>query len=340
MTADDIADVQAVEVAAGERFRSIDEPRIAACADHPAMPAGTLGEFVDAGSAWVATEGGEVVGFLVARVVDGCAHIEEVAVAPEHGGRGHATALLDAAAEWARSSGRPAVTLTTFRDVPWNRPIYERRGFRVLAEGELSDELRALQAEEDREYGLPVELRVVMRHDLQPAAPRPHIRSATRNDLPAMTRLFNALIPTTTVAWRDDEATAEEMSTWFDEQHAAGNPVLVAEADGGDVVGYTTWSTFRGGPRFPGYRHTVELTIHVDERHHARGIGRALIDALVDDALRRGDIHVLVAGIDAENTASIAFHERLGFTEVARMPEVGRKFDRWLDLVLMQRTLT
>jgi phosphinothricin acetyltransferase len=164
-----------------------------------------------------------------------------------------------------------------------------------------------------------------------------HVREATAGDLPAIRRLYNALIPTTTVAWRDEPASEAEMRTWFAGQHEAGHPVLVGELDG-EVVGYTAWTTFRGGTRFLGYRATVELTIHVDGDHHGRGVGRRLLAELIDLAGTRG-IHVLVAGIDADNTASIALHEAMGFTEVARMPEVGRKFDRWLDLVLMQRIL-
>lgn len=161
------------------------------------------------------------------------------------------------------------------------------------------------------------------------------IRDATIADIPAITDLFNALIPTTTVIWRDHLALPDEMADWFAGQRHAGHPVLVAELDGA-VVGYTSWKEFRGGPRFPGYAHTVEHTVHVDGSHHGRGIGRALLTALVDLAVQRG-IHVMVAGIDADNRPSVAFHERLGFREVARMPETGRKFDRWLDLVLMQR---
>ena len=80
----------------------------------------------------------------------------------------------------------------------------------------------------------------------------------------------------------------------------------------------------------------MEDTIHVDGAHHRRGVGRALLGALIDEAPRR-DVHVIVAGLDSANLASIELHRSMRFTEVARMPEVGRKFDRWLDLVLMQR---
>jgi phosphinothricin acetyltransferase len=164
------------------------------------------------------------------------------------------------------------------------------------------------------------------------------IRDATEADLPAIRHLFNVLIPTTTVAWRDHLADEEEMADWFRDQHEQAFPVLVAELDG-DVVGYTCWGRFRGGPRFPGYRFTVELTVHVDEAHQGRGVGTGLLERLVEEARRR-DVHVLVAGIDADNVGSLALHRRLGFEEVARMPEVGRKHGRWLDLVLVQRIIS
>ena len=107
---------------------------------------------------------------------------------------------------------------------------------------------------------------------------------------------------------------------------------------GGDVVGFAAYGSFRGSGKWPGYRHTVEHTIHVQEDLRGHGIGGRLLDALIARA-RNADVHVMVAAIDGDNTDSIAFHERLGFRVVARMPEVGQKFDRWLDLVLMQRIL-
>ncbi len=162
------------------------------------------------------------------------------------------------------------------------------------------------------------------------------IRDATDDDLPAILELYNALIATTTVAWRDDPSTLEEQAQGLAARAAAGYPTLVAEEDGA-VVGYTCCTSFRGD-RFPGYRHTAELTVHVRGDCHGSGIGSALIEALIERA-RTIDLHILVAAVDADNDASIRFHEALGFTVVARMPEVGRKFDRWLTLVLLQRAL-
>ena len=165
MGPDDIERVQAVEVDAGARFREVPEPRIAACADHPPFPSDELRAFAEAGRAWVFEVDGVVVGFVLAEEVDGCGHIEELAVARSHGGRGIATALIDGVAQWTIAQGLAALTLTTFRDVAWNRPLYERRGFRVLADDEVTEGLRTKVAEEE-DYGLPPELRVVMRRDL------------------------------------------------------------------------------------------------------------------------------------------------------------------------------
>ena len=163
------------------------------------------------------------------------------------------------------------------------------------------------------------------------------IRDATVDDMPAVTRLYNALIRTTTVAWTEEEQALDERLAWFARQQELGHPVLVAESDG-DVVGFTAYGSFRGSGKWPGYRYTVEHTIHVDGHHWGKGIGRQLLEALVDRA-RADGIHVMVGAIDGDNAESIRFHERLGFVEVARMPEVGRKFDRWLDLVFVQRVL-
>ena len=164
-----------------------------------------------------------------------------------------------------------------------------------------------------------------------------NVRDAVDDDMPALRDLYNALIPTTTVAWTESPQTLRERRAWFRRQQRAGYPVLVAEADG-RVTGFAAYGSFRGSGKWPGYRHTVEHTIHVHEDSWGRGIGRSLLAALIERA-RADGVHVMVAAVDGANTESIAFHERLGFVTVARMPEVGRKFDRWLDLVLMQRIL-
>ena len=161
------------------------------------------------------------------------------------------------------------------------------------------------------------------------------IRDAEPGDVPAMTAIYNALIETTTIEWTDDIHTDDERLAWQQRQQAAGLPVLVA-IDDGVVAGWASYGPFRDNERWPGYRFTAEQSIHVDEAWWGRGVGRALIEALLARAAAAG-IHVMVAGIDGDNTDSIRFHERLGFEQVGRLREIGRKHDHWLDLVLLQR---
>jgi phosphinothricin acetyltransferase len=165
------------------------------------------------------------------------------------------------------------------------------------------------------------------------------IRDATEADLAATLAIYNELIPTTTIAWTEHPMTLEARREWFAEQQRRAFPVLVVETGGTDapeVVGVAAYGDFRDTAHWEGYRFTVELSIHVRGDHHGGGIGRVLMEALVDRA-RAAGVHVMVAAVDGDNEGSIRFHERLGFVEVARMPEVGAKFGRRLDLVLLQR---
>jgi phosphinothricin acetyltransferase len=162
------------------------------------------------------------------------------------------------------------------------------------------------------------------------------VRDARVDDMVVVCDLYNAVIGTT-VAWSETPESPDERMTWFEEQQHNGYPVLVADA-GGEVVGFTSYGSFRGAGRWPGYRHTVEHTIHVDRDHWGAGIGRRMLAELIERASAVG-MHAMIGAIDADNVASLRFHERLGFHEVARMPEVGFLFGHWLDLVLVQRIL-
>lgn len=159
------------------------------------------------------------------------------------------------------------------------------------------------------------------------------IRSATVADAPAIALLLNAFLATTTIEWSETPQTPESILGWLDEHEV----VLVAEK-GAEVVGVAAFGWFRDVVKRPGYRFTVENTIHVREDHWRSGVGERLMQALLDAARSSGK-HTMVAAMDSSNEASISFHQRLGFVEVARLPEVGAKFGRWLDLVLMQYRL-
>jgi phosphinothricin acetyltransferase len=110
--------------------------------------------------------------------------------------------------------------------------------------------------------------------------------------------------------------------------------VLIARDDSG-VVGFSTFGDFRS---WPGYRHTVEHTVHVRADCRGQGVGSALVRALLPRAAAL-DKHVMIGAVDAANAGSIRMHERLGFVRAATLSEVGRKFDRWLDLVFVQITI-
>lgn len=160
------------------------------------------------------------------------------------------------------------------------------------------------------------------------------IRPATEADLPAITDIYNTVIATSTAIYMDDPVTLDDRRAWFAARQAAQYPVLVAD-DGDGVAGFATFGDFRA---FPGYRHTVEHSVHIRADARGRGLGTALVSALFEPARALGK-HVMIAGVDAANEGSIRMHERLGFERGAVLREVGRKFGRWLDLAFMQKFL-
>jgi len=156
---DELPLLQAIGVAAGRRFAEVGLDDVA---DDPPLALTDLEAWRKAGRAWVTTDrDGHPVGFVVVDLIDGGAHVEEISVLPELGGKGHGMALMRHVEGWARRKGLATVTLTTFRDVPWNRPWYERRGYRVLGEDEWTPGLVARRAEEAA-HGLDPDQRVVM----------------------------------------------------------------------------------------------------------------------------------------------------------------------------------
>lgn len=160
------------------------------------------------------------------------------------------------------------------------------------------------------------------------------VRDATLEDAGDILAIYNFAAINTTAVWTDGPADLTSRRDWMTARQQAGYPVLVA-MKGRDVVGFASFGDFRP---FPGYRHTVENSVYVDDRHHRAGIGRSLVGALIERATALNK-HAMIAGIEAANVGSIGLHASLGFAEVGRMPEVGCKFGRWLDLVFMQKKL-
>ena len=160
------------------------------------------------------------------------------------------------------------------------------------------------------------------------------IRDATEADLPRILEITNEAIANTKAVWSIKPATLEARRTWLLERQGRGFPVLVAD-QGGVVLGFASYGDYRP---WDGYLHTVEHSIYVHPYAQGRGLGRALLAALVERAEMHGK-HVMVGGIEASNAASIALHRRMGFAEAGQLREVGRKFGRWLDLLFMQKML-
>lgn len=156
--------LQQVERLSGEQFRQIGMPQIA---DDDPRPADEIARLIADGRCWVAVNSdNEIVGYILAGKLDRCAHIAQVSVVPDHQGRGVGRQLIAAVERWALENGLAAMTLTTFTDVPWNRPLYEHLGFRVMDEQEIGIGLRLLR-EAEADDGLDPDIRVCMRLDLQ-----------------------------------------------------------------------------------------------------------------------------------------------------------------------------
>ncbi|MGO1379168.1 MULTISPECIES: GNAT family N-acetyltransferase [unclassified Corynebacterium] len=157
------------------------------------------------------------------------------------------------------------------------------------------------------------------------------IRPAVESDIPTITAIYNDAVRTTVAVWNDEVVDEDNRLAWLRSYQQPGTRAIVAEQDG-EVLGYATYGEFR---HYDGFRHTVENSIYVDGTRRAGGVGTALLQALVADAREAGK-HVMVAAIEGGNTASLKLHAKIGFQECGTVRQVGTKFDRWLDMTLMQ----
>src|SRR5450755_908487 len=161
------------------------------------------------------------------------------------------------------------------------------------------------------------------------------IREAVEKDFDEITAIYNEVLANSTAIYNDHPTTSEERLAWWRSRQEQGYPMLVA-AVGNSVAGFGTFGDFRP---WPGYRFTVEGTIHIHSSSRGQGVGTELLKALIAraEALQK---HTMIAGVDAENVASLRFLERFGFERVAYLREVGYKFGRFLDLVFLQYWIT
>src|SRR3984957_5508038 len=157
------------------------------------------------------------------------------------------------------------------------------------------------------------------------------IDNASRQDLPEILAIYNEVIRNSTAIYTEIELTHERGAAWYDAKIAGGFPLVVAR-DASGITGFGSFGEFRA---WPGYRHSVEHSVHIRADCRGQGIGRALVTDLLTRAAGMGK-HVMIAGIDADNAVSIGLHRSLGFTDVGHFHEVAFKFGRWLDLVFMQ----
>jgi len=160
-----------------------------------------------------------------------------------------------------------------------------------------------------------------------------HVRSATVEDAPAILEIYNHEVLTSTVTFDLVPRTLAEQESWITDRSGA-HVVLVVE-DGDEVVGFGALSQYR---ERAGYATTVEDSVYVHEDHRGKGVGRILLAELVERATAHG-FHALMAKVVGDHQSSINLHAAAGFEVVGHEREVGRKFGRWLDVVLLERLL-
>ena len=161
------------------------------------------------------------------------------------------------------------------------------------------------------------------------------LRPASEADLPGILAIYNDAVLNSTAIWNDALADLANRRAWLADRKAKSYPVIVALGEDDAVLGYASFGDFRP---FDGFRISVEHSVYVAEAARGKGLGRALLEALFEPARALGK-RVMIGGITAGNEASLALHARLGFVETGRMPGIGTKFGRRLDLVFVQKEL-
>ena len=162
------------------------------------------------------------------------------------------------------------------------------------------------------------------------------IRDSELADIPAITAIYAHSVMTSLATFDEQPPSVEEMTQRRADIVDVGLPFMVATDTRGRILGYACAAAFR---RRTGYRFTLEDSIYIDHTATHRGIGTALLTALIERCAAAGYRQMVAVIAETERTASIGLHEKLGFTHVGVMPAIGFKFRRWIDVVFMQRAL-
>ncbi len=158
-----------------------------------------------------------------------------------------------------------------------------------------------------------------------------NIKRAEKSDILGILEILNYEITHSTALYEYEPRSLAQQLDWFMDKQENNFPVIVVVKEG-KVLGFGSFGAFR--PR-PAYRFTVEHSVYVHHEFHGQGIGKRLLKQLIALAKEDG-YHSMIAVIDSLNAGSIQFHTTFGFVEIGQLREVGYKFDRWLDLTLMQ----
>jgi phosphinothricin acetyltransferase len=147
--------------------------------------------------------------------------------------------------------------------------------------------------------------------------------------------IFNDAILNSTALYDYKPRARESMVSWFENKGKGNFPVIGAVGEAGELFGFASYGTFRA---WPAYKYSVEHSIYVAVRHRGKGVGKLLLQALIKSVREQG-YHVLIGGIDSQNSVSIRLHKRFGFQHAGTIRQVGFKFGRWLDLDFYQLVL-
>jgi phosphinothricin acetyltransferase len=159
------------------------------------------------------------------------------------------------------------------------------------------------------------------------------VRDVLPADLSAINDIYNHFVQHSTCTYQEEPESMEGRRRWF-RHHGERHPVIVAEVDG-QVIGWGSLSAYHARSA---YRFTVENSVYIHHKHHRRGIGSLLLQDLISRARSLGH-RAIIAGIDADQPASIALHGKFGFVEVGHLKQVGFKFGRWLDVIYLELLL-